>query len=254
MAVLDLVPGKEIPAPLVDDHGLFEAVLPGEREIFPYRLKVDFGTDPVTTFYDCYSFGPVLTEDDLYLFGEGNYYEIYEKLGAHPWHHQGVKGTFFAVWAPSASRVSVVGDFNQWDGRRHQMRSRGASGVWELFVPHLGPGLLYKFEIRTRNGTLLIKADPFAFRFEERPKTAAVVHDLNAFAWTDHEWMTSRPKQDPLRRPMAIYEVHLGSWRRRVEEGNRWLTYQGSSRRTHLLCEGDGVQLYRVPPPGRTSF
>jgi 1,4-alpha-glucan branching enzyme len=226
VAVLDLVPGQEIPAPLVDAHGLFEAVLPGEREIFPYRLKVDFGTDPVTTFYDCYSFGPVLTEDDLYLFGEGNFYEIYEKLGAHPWHHQGVTGTFFAVWAPSASRVSVVGDFNQWDGRRHQMRSRGASGVWELFVPHLGPGLLYKFEIRTQNSTLLIKADPFAFRFEERPKTAAVVHDLNSFAWTDHEWMTSRPKQDPLRRPMAIYEVHLGSWRRRVEEGNRWLTYR----------------------------
>jgi 1,4-alpha-glucan branching enzyme len=226
VAVLDLVPEQEIPAPLVDAHGLFEAILPGEPEIFPYRLKVDFGTDPVTTFYDCYSFGPVLTEDDLYLLGEGNYYENYEKLGAHPWHHQGVKGTFFAVWAPSASRVSVVGDFNQWDGRRHQMRSRGASGVWELFVPHLGPGLLYKFEIRTRNGTLLIKADPFAFRFEERPKTAAVVHDLNAFTWTDHEWMTSRPKQDPLHRPMAIYEAHLGSWRRRIEEGNRWLTYR----------------------------
>ena len=229
VAVLDLVPGKKIPAPLVDANGLFEVVLPGEREIFPYRLKVDFGTDPVTTFYDCYSFGPVLTEDDLYLLGEGNLYEIYEKLGAHPWQHQGASGTFFAVWAPSASRVSVVGDFNQWDGRRHQMRPRGASGVWELFVPHLGPGLLYKFEIRTQNGTLLIKADPFAFRFEERPKTAAVVHDLNSFTWTDHEWMTSRPKQDPLRRPMAIYEVHLGSWRRRVEEGNHahaWLTYR----------------------------
>lgn len=229
VAVLDLVPGQEIPASLVDAHGLFEAILPGEREIFPYRFKVDFDTDPVTTFYDCYSFGPVLTEDDLYLLGEGNFYEIYEKLGAHPWNHQGVSGTFFAVWAPSASRVSVVGDFDQWDGRRHQMRSRGSSGVWELFVPHLGPGLLYKFEIRTQNGTLLIKADPFAFRFEERPKTAAVVHDLNSFTWTDHEWMTSRPKQDPLRRPMAIYEVHLGSWRRKVEEGNHahaWLTYR----------------------------
>jgi len=226
VVVLDLVPDQEIPAPLVDKQGLFEAVLPGERKIFPYRLKVDFGTDPVTTFYDCYAFGPVLTEDDLYLFGEGNFYEIYEKLGAHIWQHQGVMGTFFAVWAPSASRVSVVGDFNQWDGRRHQMRSRGSSGVWELFVPHLGAGLLYKFEIRTRNGTLLIKADPFAFRFEERPKTAAVVHDLNAFTWTDNDWMTSRPKKDPLCEPMAVYEVHLGSWRRKLEEDNRWLTYR----------------------------
>ena len=226
VVVLDLVPDQEIAATQVDEHGLFEAVLPGERKIFPYRLKVDFGTDPIPVFYDCYSFGPVLTEDDLYLFGEGNFYEIYEKLGAHIWQHQGVMGTLFAVWAPSASRVSVVGDFNQWDGRRHQMRSRGSSGIWELFVPHLGDGLLYKFEIRTQNGTLLIKADPFAFRFEERPKTAAVVHDLNSFVWTDHDWMTSRPQQDPLYKPMAIYEVHLGSWRRKVEEGNRWLTYR----------------------------
>ena len=226
VVVLDLVPDQEIAATQVDEHGLFEAVLPGERKIFPYRLKVDFGTDPIPIFYDCYSFSSVLTEDDLYLFGEGNFYEIYEKLGAHIWQHQGVMGTLFAVWAPSASRVSVVGDFNQWDGRRHQMRSRGSSGIWELFVPHLGDGLLYKFEIRTQNGTLLIKADPFAFRFEERPKTAAVVHDLNSFVWTDHDWMTSRPQQDPLYKPMAIYEVHLGSWRRKVEEGNRWLTYR----------------------------
>ena len=115
VVVLDLVPDQEIPAPLVDEHGLFEAVLPGERKISPYRLKVDFGTDPIPTFYDCYSFGPVLTEDDLFLFGEGNFYEIYEKLGAHIWQHQGIMGTFFAVWAPSASRVSVVGDFNQSD-------------------------------------------------------------------------------------------------------------------------------------------
>ncbi|GAI76599.1 unnamed protein product, partial [marine sediment metagenome] len=135
-------------------------------------------------------------------------------------------GVLFGVWAPSATRVSLVGDFNQWDGRRHQMRCRGASGVWELFVPHLGPDLLYKFEIRTREGILLIKADPFAFRFEERPKTAAVVHDLSGFPWTDQDWMASRARQDPLSRPLAVYEVHLGSWRRRVEEDNRWLTYR----------------------------
>ena len=226
VTILDLVPGQEIPATLVDKHGLFEGILTGDREIFPYRLKVDFGTDLIPIFYDCYSFEPVLSEYDLYLFGQGNHYEIYEKLGAHPWRHQGVSGALFAVWAPSASRVSVVGDFNQWDGRRHQMRSRGSSGVWELFVPHLRTGLLYKFEIRTQTGTLLIKADPFAFRFEQRPKTAAVLHDLDHYKWSDQKWMTSRSEQDPLSRPMAIYEVHLGSWRRRAEEGNRWLTYR----------------------------
>ena len=226
VTVLDLVPKQEVKARLVDKHGLFEAVLPGKREILPYRLKVDFGAEPIATFYDCYSFWPVLTEYDLYLFNQGNHYEIYEKLGAHPWQHQGVSGVLFGVWAPSATRVSLVGDFNQWDGRRHQMRCRGASGVWELFVPHLGPGLLYKFEIRTQEGILLIKADPFAFRFEERPKTAAIVHDLSGFPWTDQDWMTSRAKEDPLSRPLAVHEVHLGSWRRRVEEDNRWLTYR----------------------------
>jgi len=226
VAVLDLSPGQEVPTGKVDSRGLFEAVLKGETKIFPYRLKVDFDTDLISTFYDCYSFEPVLTEYDLYLFGQGNHYQIYEKLGGHPWLHQGVSGSLFAVWAPSASRVSVVGDFNQWDGRRHPMRSRGSSGVWELFVPHLGQGLLYKFEIRTQMGTLLIKADPFAFRFEKRPKTAAVLHDVNQYTWSDQEWLQSRSEMDPLSRPLAIYEVHLGSWRRRTDEENRWLSYR----------------------------
>jgi len=187
---------------------------------------VDFGTNVPATFYDCYSFSPVLSEDDLYLFNQGNQYRIYDKLGAHPCLHQGVSGVFFAVWAPSATRVSLVGDFNQWNGLRHQMRSRGSSGVWELFVPHLKPGLLYKFEIRTGDGTLLIKSDPFAFHFEKRPKTAAVVHDIEGFPWTDQDWMTERAAQNSLSLPATIYEVHLGSWRRRVEEDNRWLTYE----------------------------
>jgi 1,4-alpha-glucan branching enzyme len=224
--VLDLDADREIEASLIDDKGLFEAVIPGTREFSPYRLKVDFGTGLKSTFYDCYSFLPVLTEDDLYLFNQGNHYKIYEKLGAHPLEHQGVSGVFFAVWAPSAARVSLIGDFNQWNGLRHQMRSRGASGVWELFVPHLSEGLLYKFEIQTRDGTLLIKSDPFAFYFERRPKTAAIVHDLDNFTWTDQEWMAKRAAQNPLSRPAAIYEVHLGSWRRRGEDDNRWLTYR----------------------------
>jgi 1,4-alpha-glucan branching enzyme len=254
VTVLDLSPGQETPAILVDTHGLFEAILKGEREIFPYRLKVDFGTNVISTFYDCYSFEPVLTEYDFYLFGQGNHYQIYEKLGAHLWRHQGVAGALFAVWAPSASRVSVVGDFNQWDGRRHQMRSRGSSGIWELFVPHLGQDLLYKFEIRTQKGTLLMKADPFAFRFEKRPKTAAVLHDLDQYNWSDQDWMTSRSERDPLSEPMAIYEVHLGSWRRRVAEDNRWLTYREAAEELIPYVKEMGFNFIEFLPVAEHPF
>jgi 1,4-alpha-glucan branching enzyme len=226
VTVLDLDPDQEHDAYPVNSQGLFETILPCHKEISPYHLRVDFGIDPISTFYDCYSFSPVLSDFDLYLFSQGNNYKIYDKLGAHLWEHQGVSGTLFAVWAPSATRVSVVGDFNQWDGRRHQMRSRGSSGIWELFVPHLGDGLLYKFEIRIQSGDILIKADPFAFYFEERPRTAAIVRDIDNFDWTDQEWISSREKKDHLNEPMSVYEVHLGSWRRNVEEDNRWLTYR----------------------------
>ncbi|RLC28216.1 MAG: 1,4-alpha-glucan branching enzyme [Deltaproteobacteria bacterium] len=226
VAVLDVDPPGKTAARLVDAGGLFEAVFPGERDLPPYRLEADFGTGPPATFYDCYAFGPVLTDEDLYLFNEGNHDRIYERMGAHPMAHQGIRGVLFAVWAPSATRVSVVGDFNQWDGRRHQMRCRDRSGVWELFVPHLGTGTRYKFEIRTREGTLLIKSDPFGFRFELRPRTAAVVDDPSPFPWSDGDWMAARRKQDPLKRPMAVYEVHLGSWRRKQQEGDRWITYR----------------------------
>ena len=222
--VLDIEPGQEVEAPEVDSRGLFQAWLPNRQVLGPYRLKVEFLPGRTSTFYDCYSFTPVLSEYDLYLFNEGNNYEIYEKLGAHPITHQGVKGVVFAVWAPSAQRVSVIGEFNQWDGRRHQTRLRGSSGVWELFIPMVRPGLVYKFEILTSDGTILLKSDPFAFYMERRPKTASVVHDLTGFSWTDQDWLAERARRDPVSRPMAVYEVHLGSWRRRAD--GRWLTYR----------------------------
>ena len=226
ITIEDLDPEKEIVASRLHRKGLFEAIIKDAKKIIPYHLKVDFGIGKITRFYDCYSFLPVLSDYDLYLFGQGNNFKIYEKLGAHILKHQGVSGILFAVWAPSASRVSVIGDFNQWDGRRHQMRTRGASGVWELFIPNLKEDLLYKFEIRTQDGTILTKADPFAFRFEQRPKTAAIVYDIDKYQWGDQEWMTKRKGIDHLRSPMAIYEVHLGSWRRKHGEENRWLTYR----------------------------
>ena len=224
VTTLDKSLGETVTARETDPRGLFESLLTPEADYAPKYLTVEFKTGEISRFFDCYGFTPVLSEYDLYLFNQGNNDRVYEKLGAHPWQHQGASGVLFAVWAPSALRVSVVGDLNQWDGRRHQMRSRGNSGVWELFVPHLGPGMLYKFELLTENGDILIKSDPFAFLMEQRPRTASVVHDLSGFEWTDQAWMEKRARTDHLEGPMAVYEVHLGSWRRK--ENGRWMTYR----------------------------
>jgi 1,4-alpha-glucan branching enzyme len=167
-----------------------------------------------------------LTDLDLYLFGEGNHTRIYEKLGAHPMTRDGVEGTHFAVWAPNAARVSVIGDFNEWDGGVHPMKSLGASGIWSTFVPEARIGNRYKLEIAAKSGALLVKADPFGFAFEVPPLSASIICRPD-YAWQDDEWMASRPAFDSwLERPMAVYEVHLGSWARIPEEGERYLTYR----------------------------
>ena len=160
-------------------------------------------------------FSPLLSDDDLLLFMHGNHTRLYEILGAHPLHHQGVVGVGFAVWAPNARRVSVVGDFNQWDGGRHAMGARGASGIWELFVPELRSGELYKYEITgAHNSGPVLKADPHGFACELRPQTASVVCALPGYQWSDDEWMTMRPERQSRTVPISVYEVHLGSWRR----------------------------------------
>ncbi len=167
----------------------------------------------------------LLSDLDLYLFGEGNHTRIYDKLGAHPMTRDGVAGTHFAVWAPNARRVSVVGDFNSWDGGAQPMHSLGESGVWAEFVAGAHTGHRYKLEIETRTGEILVKADPFGFAFEVPPLSASVICSLE-YEWHDQEWMRRRPEQDSwFRRPMAVYEVHLGSWARVPEEGERYLTY-----------------------------
>ncbi|MCI0539616.1 MAG: 1,4-alpha-glucan branching protein GlgB, partial [Verrucomicrobiales bacterium] len=158
---------------------------------------------------------PTLGEMDLFLFGQGNERRIYDKLGAQLRVIDGVSGTSFAVWAPNAQRVSVVGDFNKWDGRYHPMRSLGASGVWEIFIPGVGEGALYQYEIRTEQGAVAVKTDPFGFFFEAPPKHAAIVWNNRKFRWTDDAWLERRRRQDPLREPMSIYEVHLGSWQKK---------------------------------------
>jgi 1,4-alpha-glucan branching enzyme len=174
----------------------------------------------------------VLTDFDLHLIGEGNHYKNYEKLGAHVMEINGAKGVHFAVWAPNAKRVSVIGDFNNWNGKSHPMHHLGPSGIWELFIPRLGEGALYKFEIWTKfHNATVQKADPFAFYCELRPKSASIVYDISNYTWNDGEWMARRSETNWLEQPVAAYEVHLGSWMRVPEEGNRWLTYRELAER-----------------------
>jgi 1,4-alpha-glucan branching enzyme len=205
----------------VEDSALFAALIPRRKNPFAYRLRVDWGGHR-QDIEDPYRFGPVLGELDVWLLSEGTHSRPYERLGAHPTEVDGVAGVGFAVWAPNARRVSVVGSFNNWDGRRHMMRVRGAAGVWEIFIPHLAPGDLYKFEIRTQGGELLLKADPFALRAQLRPDTASVVNRLPP----PYPASPARRAANGLTAPISIYEVHPGSWRRVPEDGNRWLSYR----------------------------
>jgi 1,4-alpha-glucan branching enzyme len=167
----------------------------------------------------------LLTDFDIHLFKEGKHHKIYEKLGAHLCSINKIRGVMFAVWAPCAKRVSVIGDFNQWDGRLHQMKNRGFSGVWETFIPGIGEGELYKYEIKTMNDELYFKSDPYAFYSELRPGTASLTWDLNKYKWKDEAWIEKRNKMKYFNQPVSIYEVHLGSWARLKEENNRFLTY-----------------------------
>ncbi|HLX37431.1 MAG TPA: 1,4-alpha-glucan branching protein GlgB [Candidatus Binataceae bacterium] len=207
------------------EAGLFEVFVTGKREGFSYRLEVQFADGYKLTAHSAYSFLPTLGELDLYLLAEGKHEQAYQKLGAHVTEAQGVQGVAFAVWAPNAAGISVVGDFNGWDGRLNMMRMLGGSGIWEIFVPDLAPGTRYKYEIRTRDGALLLKTDPFATEMEVPPSTASVVYKVSQ-PFSDDKWMQARAASDQLRTPVSIYEVHLGSWRRNPDDGNRSLTYR----------------------------
>ena len=202
------------------DAGFFEGQVSRRAR---YLLRARRGGE-TWSVDDPYAYGPVLGRMDDWLIGEGTHERLYDRLGAHPIDHEGTPGVHFAVWAPHARRVSVVGEFNAWDGRRHVMRKRVDTGVWEIFVPGIGAGAIYKYEIVGADGTLLpLKADPVGFGAELRPSTASVVRDLRTLEWNDGAWMATRAARDPRRSPMSIYEVHLGSWRRMT--GNRWPTY-----------------------------
>ena len=220
----------------IHPDGIFEAQIPAsatgksQSEAVPpiaYRLQIRFSDGNVFETFDPYAFPPVLTEYDLYLSGEGTHYQKYEKLGAHVREVAGVRGVHFGVWAPNARRVSVVGNFNLWDGRVHPMRHRGSSGIWEIFIPGMGEGELYKFEILSSAGKLVgLKTDPYGFAGEMRPNNASAVCTIDGYKWKDTAWMESRSLRDWMHSPMTIYELHAGSWRRNPEEDSRWLTYR----------------------------
>jgi 1,4-alpha-glucan branching enzyme len=218
--------GSEVDMRQIHPGGVFEGDLNGAELPLHYRLEVDYGSAGAFTIEDPYAFTPTLGELDVHLIGEGRHEEIWEKLGAHVRSHQGVTGTAFAVWAPSARAVSVVGDFNSWDGRLHAMRSMGSSGIWELFLPGIESGARYKYEILSAEHDLLLKADPYAQEAELPPKTASVItRPKHRWSADDASWLERRPERDPLCSPMSIYEVHLGSWRLNPLEGNRPLSY-----------------------------
>lgn len=205
--------------------GFFECFIEGRDKVFKYRLRVETSDLEIRQFYDPYSFLPTIGESDLYLFNEGNEHRIFEKLGSRPRVVDGVPGVSFAVWAPNASRVSVVGSFNNWDGRYHPMRILGSSGVWELFIPGMRSGEMYKYEIVGEGGGLFLKTDPYGSYFEAPPNNATIVYDHSNYEWGDKEWLLEREARQALDKPMSVYEVHLGSWKRRWEEDNRLLTY-----------------------------
>ncbi len=210
------------PVPRVHDQGIY--IWKGNAPpVSPCRLRYMENGLQIETF-DVYEFPPFISDHDLYLFQEGRLQQLYKVFGAHPCTHEGISGVHFAVWAPNAERVSVVGDFNHWDGRQHPMRVRSSSGIWELFLPGSYIGSLYKFEIRNRqNGAIMVKTDPYGVAFELRPGTAARICSNAGFVWEDAPWMNRRAKSDWLHAPMNIYEVHLGSWKH--PEGRDFYNY-----------------------------
>lgn len=222
ISVLTAGDGRAWPMEMADEAGFFAALLPGAC-VPSYMLEVTYDNGTTQRISDPYAFAPQLDEGDLKKFDAGVLADVYEKLGAHPMEIGGVRGTYFAVWAPCAMRVSVVGDFNLWDGRRHQMRRLGSHGIFEIFLPGVEQGAIYKYEVKTAGGAAMLKADPYGTYAEVRPHDASIVWDTSHFEWHDQEWMRRRAEGRKMvsRQPMSIYEVHLGSWMRRknAEEG-----------------------------------
>jgi 1,4-alpha-glucan branching enzyme len=226
ITIENLEDGSRHPADRVHPDGFFVAVVDGCTERFPYKLHCTAHNGDSWSMHDPFSFGVLMGELDLHLFSEGNHMRLYEQLGAHLVEVGGVSGTRFRLWAPNARRVSVVGDFNGWDGRMHTMRRLLPCGIWEIFIPEVQEGAHYKFEVLQSHGAVVLKSDPFAFFGQHSTSTASLVFNPHRYRWNDQDWMQRRAQQTPHKSPISIYEVHLGSWQRKVEEGNRYLSYR----------------------------
>jgi len=240
----------EVPRPMRRIHpaGLYEAICASPNGSAPrYLIRTTDETGRKLTMHDPYAFPPLLTDYDLYLLNEGRHWKLYERLGAQLRTIDGVDGVNFAVWAPNALGVSVIGDFNNWDGRRHPMRKHIPSGFWELFIPGLSEGTLYKYQVRTREG-VCDKADPVGFATECPPRTASKVVDLSRFRWHDAEWLARRRETNWLEQPISIYEVHLGSWRRPGDDPSRWLSYRDLAHQLVEYCTEMGYTHIELLP------
>jgi 1,4-alpha-glucan branching enzyme len=244
--------GQRISRPMRRTHraGIYEAVvqLPHAAASPPYLFRIDDRTQGIRELHDPYAFPTMLTDYDFHLLGEGRHWKSYEKLGAQLHSVAGVAGVNFAVWAPNADAVSVVGDFNGWDGRTHQMHKRIPSGIWELFVPGIGVGTLYKFRVH-HHGTHSDRSDPYGFAAELPPRTASQVVDLGSYQWRDDAWMARRAEANALSAPQSIYEVHLGSWRRPGDDPHRWLSYADLERELVPYCVEMGFTHVEFLPP-----
>ena len=207
----------------LDERGFYQINL-GAADNFSYKFRIENDKGEKYEQEDVYRFPCTLGDIDVYLLSEGNHLNMYKILGAHVREMEGVKGVSFAIWAPNAKRVSVVGAFNNWDGRVNVMRKNINCGVWDIFIPNIGEGELYKYEVKTHENYILTKSDPVGFYAEKRPNTASVVYNIDKYIWSDNDWMNYREEHNSFDKPMSIYEVHLGSWRRK--DGNEFLTYR----------------------------
>jgi 1,4-alpha-glucan branching enzyme len=239
----------------VSGSGLFECVFPNRLEFFPYQIRSTLHSGHVTEYLDPYSLLPVLSDYDLYLFNKGTHYQVWKKLGANYITHQGYPGVHFAVWAPNARGVAVIGDFNGWNGRSHMMRRLSFSGIWEIFIPGLSPGQNYKFLIHGAGGAKIEKMDPYAKEAELRPRTAAVITDPAPYVWSDQAWTVERPLAQKDSSPMSVYEVHLGSWQKAASErpggearNSAFLQYEELAERLIPYAKGMGYTHLELLP------
>jgi 1,4-alpha-glucan branching enzyme len=261
--VVDPKHGETRPMRRIHPAGLYEAIVDPQSSTFNpqasifdprnYLLRATSYTGETTTMHDPYAFEPLLTDYDLHLLAEGTHWKSYERLGAHQRTVNGVKGINFAVWAPNAESVGIIGDFNGWNTRRHMMRKHIPSGVWELFIPGLAVGTLYKYAVK-HQGNVVEKCDPYGFAAEIPPKTANIVTDLDNYKWNDADWVARRPEHNALDAPLSFYEVHLGSWRRDPSDPERWLSYREIAPQLAEYCLKMGYTHVELMPVSEHPF